>query len=295
MGSVDSSAQVANYYYSRYAYRQALPLWQEVARRQPSDVTAALRVAEIKLLQEGREQASASLKEFVQREARNLPPESLRLVEQRMKELQEVFLSDEGQTLFFQAVARIRRQDCVGAVPVLQQALTLEKGNARVAQEKAKCQKTLERYGPYFESLIALHETNPFARDVQVDLAEASLQFRQPERASAIFETRVGDPFRHPKARLFYGVALLDQGKYSTAETVLEPLVSKTKARDVQPIVLYGMGKILAQRPSGRLAALHFLDRFLATEKPASGEWDPFHLPERTSEARKLVADLKAP
>lgn len=291
--AMDSGAQVANYYYSRYAYREALPLWQDVARRQPSDVTAALRVAELKLVLEGRDAACDSLKEFITREARSLSGESLRLVEQRMKELREVFLSDEGQTLYFQALAFVRRQDCVGALPILQQAQVLEKGNARLAREKADCQRSLERYAPYFESLIGLYESNPFAREVQVDLAEASLHFRQPERVVAIFENRVGDPLRSPKARLLYGVALLEQGKYGSAQVLLEPFVGKGKGRDISPVALFAMGKILAQRSAGRATALQFLDRFVLAAKPANGGWDPFHIDEKVAESRTLLAELK--
>jgi len=291
---MSGSAQVADYYYSRHAYAQALPLWQELARRQPSSITANLRVTELKLLVEGRDAARTWLKDFTVREAHGLSVDSRRLVEQRLTEIQDRFLTDEGQSLYYQAKLRIRRQDCDGALPLLAQSQATEKGNLILVRERAQCEKTLRKFEPYFESLVSLYEANPLSRETQEDLAEASLYFRQPDRAIRVFETRLGGVPSSPYARLLYGIALLEKGKTSSAQLLLEPLVTKSRRSSLSPVVYFGVGKIHALK-GDRATAVENLERFLTSATPSENEWDPFHLEERQGEARRLLATLQQP
>jgi len=288
------SAQVADYYYSRHAYAQALPLWLEIARRQPSSVLASLRVTELKLIVEGREAARSWLKEFISREAKSMSVDSRRLVEQRLAEIQDRFLTDDGQSFYHQAKLRIRRKDCEGALPLLAQSQAVENGNLALVREKARCERTLRKFEPYFESLVSLYEANPLSRETQEDLAEASLYFRQPDRAIRVFETRLGGTPSSPYARLLYGIALLEKGKTSSAQLLLEPLVAKSKRHSLSPVVYFGVGKIHALK-GGKASAVEYLEKFLTSATPSENEWDPFHLEERQGEARRLLATLQQP
>ncbi len=290
VAATDTSVQVADYYYARYAYRQALPLWLEVARKQPSNLSAVLRVAELKLLSEGREASRNWLRDFLTREGHSMSPESLQVVGARLTDLQETFLTDEGQTLFYQALARIRREDCEGAIPGLIQAINLEKGNIRLTKEKARCEKMLGQFQNYYESLNAIYVAVPLQTQVQEDLAEAHLNFHHPELAVAMFDSRLGESLKTPRARLIFGLALLEQGKTASAHLILEPLVH---GREVRPILYYGMGKILSQKTNTRAVAVHYLEQFVASAKPSTNAWDPYHVEERLADAKALLLSLR--
>src|SRR5208283_2885714 len=85
-------ATAAEYYFSRQDYTQALGLWSEVLRRQPDSVDAALRVAELKMLSQGRQAASQTILSFMEAKGGLLSAEDRQRVTQRLGELQSTFL-----------------------------------------------------------------------------------------------------------------------------------------------------------------------------------------------------------
>src|SRR3989338_6635447 len=62
----DSLSRAADYYYFRQDYRQALRLWEEVVKKDLTSISGVLRLADLKLVVEGKRSALASLVDVLQ-------------------------------------------------------------------------------------------------------------------------------------------------------------------------------------------------------------------------------------
>ena len=91
-------SQAAEYYFKRRDYKQALELWKKVIKNRPEDVAALLRISEIRLHFEGRGALRETLVNAIKET--NLSEESQKLIKQKLTELQNKFLTDEGQSFF---------------------------------------------------------------------------------------------------------------------------------------------------------------------------------------------------
>lgn len=290
----DPLALSAEYYYSKYDYKQAYQLWSEVLKRQPGNLPAFFRVCELKVMFEGRAACRDLGRTFLKQTAVPLNAEARRSVRDKLDQLQKTFLTDRGQSLYFQAIAKTRKKDCPAALPLLTQSLAFEKGNVRILKEKLRCEKSLGLTDKFYETTKLAYEGDPFDSEINDDLME--LHAYQLDFAK-VLEMRDADPDanRTPRFRLAAGIALFETGNAS--EALGELRAFNEQERQVHPIVWLTIGKILAQRPEAGAEAIPYLERFLSSagrvEKTLIEGWDPYRSAEKTDEAKRLLASLK--
>lgn len=294
-GLPDPLAQSAEYYYSHYHYQQAYNLWSEVFKRQPENGQAVVRLAELKLMFEGRPAARDLLLQFLAGPGRGAAIEWRPAVKEKLARLASTFLTNDGQSLYAQAVVKARRSDCAGAGPLLGQAAALEKGNLRVLREKAACEKALQNWAPWYETLKLAVQENPFNAEVVEHLAEGHLYYKDPAKAVDLLGAD-SELTKSPRALTTYSIALLDTGEKPEALAHLQQLIERDKSAVIHPIVSFGLGKILAGRPATSVEAASYLERFLAVAQGTACEregWDPYRCAERREEAQKLLEGLR--
>jgi len=295
---VDSLALAAEYYFSHHDYRQSLDLWSEILKRDPINEKALVRTSDLKLLLEGRASARDALLSVLDNPALFLSTDARKVLRDRLSILQNAFLTDEGQATYLQALPKIKRGDCAGALGLLNQAAIQEKGNVRVLREKARCELHQGLYVKYYATVQQAHENNPFDLEILDGLLEAEAYYREYPKIIALAR-KYPDDFRSLRQKMAYGIALVETGEDAAAVPLLQSVVEAQKSSVVSPIVLYALGRAFAKKPDTKAEAIGYLDRFLISgsrpEFLLVDGWDPYHSPERLEEAQKLVTSLKAP
>jgi tetratricopeptide (TPR) repeat protein len=292
----DSLAIAADYYFSRHDYRQALQLWNEVFRRQPDNVTALLRVAELKLVFEGRSQATETVVKFLSQRGEGLEGSQRAKIKQNLQWIQEKFLTEEGQTLYLQALPKIQHDDCPGALTLLNQSTAVEKGALMALKQKANCEKKLKQFNRLYTTLQSAYETCPFDPFVTEELMDAHLFFRDYSAAAVVYKNDLDDVFSD-RQRLSIIYSLMETGETPGAVRLLRAHLEAQKGSEISPPVLFALGKVYSQRKDTQSASAQYLEKFLARmtqPRPAViEEYDPYHLSERIEEAQKILSTIK--
>lgn len=297
MAPSDPLAIAAEYYFTRHDFRQSLTLWEGVLKRQPDNVAAVLRVAELKLMFEGRAATRETITHYLDLKGDALATEARRALREKLGQLQSTFVSDEGQALFLQALPKVRAKDCQGALPLLAQAAVLEKGSPKVLREKARCEKALGATDRLRDSLSQAAESDPYDSDILESLAETLDYAGAYDKSAALFD-KEPDLARTVRQRTAYGVALAELGAAGKAIPILRGLLEQKETR-VHPIVYATLGRLLAARGGSQAEATHYLERFVtAASRPENATfdgWDPYHTSEKLEPSQKLLASLKSP
>jgi len=292
----DPMSRAAEYYFSRHDYRQSFQLWADVLKREPQSMEAAFRVAELKLMFEGRGAARSVLKQFLETNGELLSVDAKKQVQGKLSILANTFVSDEGQSNFFPALPRVARKDCAGAMPLLNQAIYFEKGNVRILKERAKCEKILGTYDKYYETLKLAYDNNPYDSDVVENLMEAHVYFLQYHKVLEMAHPKE-EAFRSLRSRRALAYALFQTGANSQALAQFQGLMEAARASSVHPITLYALGKLFAARLGGAGEAVPFLERFLvASTRPELAlidGWDPYHSADKLTEAQQILVSIK--
>jgi len=254
-------------------------------------------VAQLKLLFEGRGGLGETLSKYLSANTGQLSLESKQLLKEKWGALQRVFVSDEGQSIFLQALARVRRKDCAGALAPLDQALGWEKGNIQILWEKARCENVLGSHELYYETIKSVFAADPFSLDALEAVMEAHIYFGQFEKVLTTTLLWKEEGLRSPKARTAFALALLETGNLSGARAWAQPLLDRDRSESLPPIVYFLMGKILVSQAGMTVEATGYLERFLSsveiTRRTETGVWDPYRTTSRAEEAKKLLTELK--
>lgn len=251
------------------------------------------RVADLKFWLEGREGLKQFLWTYFERPS-PLAGGAMTRLERKGTELQSLFLTEEGQARFHQALVRQASGDPAMALTLLFQAETAEGPNLRLLAAKAECQRKLQAWEGLRDSLVAAFQANPLDSRALEAAIEAQLFHREYGQILSLYK-RVPRRFRSARSRLTLGVALLESGGDSAAIGVLKPLAAILSP--APPILRFALGKALSTRPAHAAEAAEWLRQFLAAAEssdPGAGTWDPFRGVERREEARRLLAELKS-
>jgi tetratricopeptide (TPR) repeat protein len=291
-------AVAAEYYFTRHDYKQAYQLWLDVSKRQSDSVFALLRVAELKLMFEGRDAARDALRKYL-----DMAPiqksgnESRREVKDKLKFVESTFISDEGLSLYLQASSRIKRKDCAGAVTLLSRAVSLESGNLLVYLDRGFCERSLGAFDHYYETVKLAYDNDPYEKEVAENVTEGHLYFKQYNKALEVL-AKAPDIASSVKGRTQLALSLTEIGKTGEALPLLQSVMDQQKQAGFHPIVLYMMGRILASRLDASVEATNYLERFLAAapreiQSLSNEGWDLYHIQERVDDAKKILAQLK--
>lgn len=275
----------------------ALRLWESLLERYPTNADLWLRIARLRLRSLGRE----AVVEWSQR-YRALPETqrgAMPDAEAGFRALSDVFLTDEGQTLFFTGRKRAGGGDCADAVLLFHRALKLEGPHRVVLAEKARCERQLRAFTPYYETLRELDRTAFLDVPLAEDLAEAHMLFQAPKPALDVVN-RVPRLRRTPRLELAAGLAELESGEAGSAGRALEWFratldrvrVGKILPGAVDPLVYYGLGLAEKNARAGNAEAGAYLRRFLEEPPREDAAWDPYRRAERFEEAKRILAEL---
>lgn len=293
----DPLQSAAEYYFSHQDYKQALALWTEVQKKSPKNADVLLRIAELKLHFGGREAMRETLYDFVERYRTQISPANLEKIQKRWQELQDIFLTDQGQEKYLQAVAKLSRGDFEGALTYLNQANELEKGNLKILLAKAKCEKSTKALEAFYATMKQAYQSNPFDSQVLEDLTEAHIYFENYGDAISIYKPGHNTP-ESVRVSLGYAVALMETGDNAQSLKIMKKVISDQKQNTVHPIAFFVAGKLLAQRPRERGEAISYLRRFLSeanrNEKMKADGWDAYRTGDKVLVAKKLLVKLEA-
>ena len=92
--------------------------------------------------------------------------------------MQDRFVKEESQSLYFQAIAKMKLQDFSQALILLNQALGLEKGNLLVLEAKAKSEKKMGFFSKYYQTLKTASEVAEVGQSWTENLLEAQYYFK---------------------------------------------------------------------------------------------------------------------
>ena len=296
LAAIDPIASSAEYYYSRQEFREAYQLWNELLKRQPDNLQALGRVCELKTLFEGRTACRELLKGFLNRRESSLTPDVLDGLRTKILNLESVFVTDEGQTAYLQAMGRVQNKDCPGALKLLTHAFQVEKGNILIARQKARCEKTLQLYDQFYQTIKFANEVIPVDRDLSEQLSETHVYYRQFVSVVERVERNKG-MFDSLRSRLAYGISLAELGKDDPALNVLQNLVDQERQSGVHPIAWFYLGQIFSKKQNSSAVAISYLEKFISSSaQPENNKidgWDPYRATDRTVEAKKLLLSVK--
>lgn len=289
----DPSMRTGQYYYARGEYKAALESFADTLRRHPTDTAAVVRLAQLKLLNEGRAASQEVLKSFLTtQEAKLLPAQKAR-VRTAFTELQNLFVTEQGQSLFLQARVRVQNREWATALPLLDQANRAEDGgNLRILRERWLCLMQLEDWEGYYNSLKHAYVLNSFDSEIAQRLAEAHFRVGA---FTAITQMHQNDsePFRKESGRLVLALTYLELQRDKEALAIFQSLHDEASA---YPVIYYGLGKILTKRSPSISSGISYLEKFVGTNRcvPASlAKWDFLKCGDRIELAKKQIAEFR--
>ncbi|MCB0416459.1 MAG: hypothetical protein H6617_11410 [Bdellovibrionaceae bacterium] len=290
-GAAPASSEAAEYYFRNQDYRKSLALWGEFLQSQPDNVGGVLRVGELTLLLEGR----PSLDEFISRQVaprvRSFSPEQFHQLNEGLERLQSRFLTDKGQARYLQSLEHFKVHDCKEALVLLDEAVSLEKGNLRALQLKASCEAALELWEKRFSTLKRAARSNPLQPEVQQRLFESYVYFGEYGRLIAELQG-VSAKQLSPRERTAWAVALWNEKKNDSAWRVVRGLLSEPGSPK-HPVLYFLAGDLLSD--STREQASRYFKTFLARAADP-GEilidgLDPYHTERFLPLAQKFLGE----
>jgi hypothetical protein len=273
----------AEYYFLHHDYKQALALWEEVYKERPTNTQAITRLAELKLMNDGH----LSLREFF---LGKLDLQTRKNLKDRFVAWQSTFVSEEAQSTYLQAKPKLQYKDWPGALILLNQANSLEKGNSSILKDKARCEKMLDQSSRFYETLKSAYEANPFDTDILEELLESHVYFHHYDEAVSI-AMKDSERISTLRSKTAFAVALMEKGRHSESWQILKSLADD-KSGAVPIIAYYAMGKNLLGLKMSQPEALQYLEKFTASVAGAKElpKWDPYRVVERAEDAKAVIA-----
>lgn len=280
----DPLIETAQYYYRKQEYGESLKLWSQALQKKPRDLSRLLKTMELSLLVEGRAVALSRIGSVFPDHLASLSPDDFQLFRKRFSDLQELFLSEEGQANYLQAQSKLEKKDYTGALAHLAQANSLEKEHPLVLKLKAETEMRLGDFRSAAQSWEAAFQANPFDSNIRESFTEALLYFGKADRALETLRKIPGER-ETIRSRQAEGVALSETGNIVEGMKILRSLADREKQWGLNPIVYFWLAKNLppsANRP--------WLERYLnaATGLDPANGWDPYRNAEHIEEARRL-------
>lgn len=289
-----SLSTAAEYYFSKHDFGQALSLWQEVYKSQPNSVDVAIKVSELRFLLEGHEAAQKTLIEFLQEKRNFISPLKHEKLNQKLTEMQNRFFRDDSQSFYYQSLSKIKLGDFNQALVLLNQADQLERGNSKVLELKARCEKQLGQYSKYYETLKTSQDLILFNSNLIDNFLEGAYYFKDYSNILNWLELHSTSPIS-PRQRIAIAMAYLEKGEFQKAETLFYQLVSDLGPGPNHPIIWYGLGRALSNRPVSRLK-MQYWEKFIkSAAEPGAlilDGWDPYRTIEKVTEANKWLTEL---
>lgn len=284
--------RAAEYYYSRQDYRQALQLWAEVVKKRPDDTVAVLRLAELKLMIEGKRPSQAFLLSWLQVQGRNADGFSRNLVSRKLTQTLSTFVSDESQSFYLQARPKLNFNDCEGALNLLKQSLSLEPENLLTLREKAHCEKQLNQEDAYLATTRFMYALNPYDSMVLEDYFRALFLAKRFSEIVSASNPGTFD-FASKNRQLFLIAALIESKSDAEALILIEGLIKEKKEKPFA-LLYYLKSRVFSRYVSMKKEETSALQIFLAMteDSSASSLFPEFEIEAKVVESKKRLAEL---
>lgn len=279
--SSDPLIETALYFHDRHQFEESLKLWQPLAKRYPGNVQILLKLADQELWVFGKARARETLLSALRGSAISI--EHKLMIRERLAYLNALFLTDEGQSNYLQALSRAKHGDLAKSESLLVTANRAETLNSSVLRQLAKIQAQQNAFDRYTDTLKTLVELEPYEWKSKVLLADAYLHQGRPA---------VAIPLLKAGLETTRSVALLTrlasaQFEMGDTEIAVANLRNLSRATNPHPIVWYYLGRW--SESAKRTSAKRYFHNFLDSSKTVTPETppDPFRLASRVEEISK--------
>lgn len=275
-----SSFEAAEYYYNRQDLKQAIELYRLI-----DDPRSIARIADAKLILQGRKEARDEIVAYLKNPKKNLPEESRSFLYAKLDSILDKFVTDEGQSLYFRALNKVRYGDYVSAVGLVETAVGLEGTNTRALELKSTCEKELKKYEAYSLTLNTIFLTDPFDFQNAEKLSETYFYLGEYAKLRDTY-TSVWKEGRSPYLKFLDLIASVELGKSSL------PIYDLEGYSETFPLAYYYLGKEFSKTEEEKTEAAESLTKFLSAMK-AIPSWDPLHLTEKVADAKKILEKIQ--
>ncbi len=278
--SMSTTFEAAEYYFSRQDFKQAMDIYKSL-----DDPKSISRLADTKFILQGRKEAREEILVYLNAKNDQIYDEGKFLLKMKLNSILQKFVSDEGQSLYYRALNKIRYRDQASALSLLETSSVLESGNILVLELKANCEKDLKKYDLYLSTLNSIFQLNPYDYKNTERLAETYFYFRDYQKAKEILSTIPKDS-RNSYLNFLFSMIAQEMGK--SAEDL--PLYV-----DLSPLAFYYLGKNFYKAEIGKPEGLRLFKKFVEqTRSTPAPSWDPLHFSEKVADAKQILEAASA-
>jgi len=291
----ENLVQSAEAFYAQNDFPHALDSWKKIYKVNPHSVEAVIRVSDLQLLLDGHESAQKTILEFLSEGREHLSSSQVWIVQQRLLEVQNRFVKDDSQSLYFQAMVKIKLADFNQALPLLNQANQIEKGNSKILESKAQCERELGQYTQYYDTLKTTAELNWINNKVREELLEAQYFFRDFSDIIQWSQSQINSNMSL-RQKTVISLAKLEKAENQDSVRAFLQIIEGAKGRPVNPMIWYGLGRCYRKMENVGAATKYFEKFVSMTAKSqviATQTWDPYRTAEKLEDAKQWLLETK--
>ncbi|NBV51444.1 hypothetical protein EBR78_09555 [bacterium] len=276
-----ASKHSAETLFKKEEYKKSLSAYLKLAEETPQDLSLLFRTSDLKLLLEGRVAALELLNSILKKYSKLLTHSQKQEIAKKKLEYSQVFISEEAQTHFLQALSKTRLKEWTAAFSPIVQAASVEPGNLLVLNLKADIERELQNYGAAYTTLKEIAHINPRTEHLLERLAEAHIYHKNYSEAVQLLEE---EPIASlsSRAKLALAVAHWELGNEDTAKKLIEELTRSKKSEWSQhPVtlwMLYRLESSEANSSQAKTALKNFLKASSDKTKILVESWDPYQM-----------------
>lgn len=276
------SSKQAEIFFQNYEFKKALTSWRELNQKSPKNWNYVEHVADLELLLEGRSKAQETLRSFLNQEQKTLSPFQKQEVAKKIIALSEVFLKEEAQSNYLQAVSKTKLKEWNASQAPVTQAAALEPDNVKILSLKYEIEKNLGLHDQAYESLKALQNIDTLSTKTRERLAESHFFHGRFSEAKLLLE-QIDKSALSARSRLALAASMWELGEKDEAQEIVDQIsLNKRLELSQHPVIFWLQYKKLADEPSESKAAQAALKLFLKAsaepERVLIDGWDPYRI-----------------
>lgn len=279
--SAIASKHTAETLFKKEDFKKSLLAYLKLSEENPQDLTLLFKTSDLKLLLEGRVAAWDVLNNALKKYSKVLTHSQKQEIGKKKLEYSQVFISEEAQTHFLQALSKAKLKEWTAALSPIVQAASVEPGNLSVLNLKADIERELQNYGAAYTTLKEIAQINPQTEHLVERLAEAHIYHKHYLEAVELLKKDSLSSLT-PRAKIALAVAHWELGNRDAAKKLIDELTRSKKSEWSQhPVtlwMLYRLENSETESPQAALALKNFLKASSEKDKFLVDSWDPYQL-----------------
>lgn len=276
-----ASKHSAETLFKKEEYKKSLAAYLKLAEETPQDLSLLLKTSDLKLLLEGRVAALDVLNSALKKYSKVLTQSQKQEIAKKKLEYSQVFISEEAQTHFLQALSKTKLKEWTAAFSPIVQAASVEPGNLIVLTLKADIERELQNYGAAYSTLKEIAQINPRTEHLLERLAEAHIYHKNYSEVVQLLGEESLQSLS-PRAKLALAVAHWELGNEDPAKKLIEELTRQKKSEWSQhPVTLWMLYRLESSEPhnsEAETALKNFLKASSVKTKFLVESWDPYQI-----------------